>query len=212
MVPASPCREITINSVPMVADYIIPLLGGISEDPQAEALRLTLRYVAEMTVAPITPGAPCLHIRGGPRPMLDAAEVYELGRLRFGLFGSASYLGRMGMPASMADLGRYGFVTHDQQQSRTPWEKWLAQTLPEPHRALRSDCEITHRIAIHSGLCLGFLPASALLYYADLIEIPTPSDGWEVSMWLVVDRLTLRDPVVARAAETLAARLRRVWG
>ncbi len=197
-----------VNSVPMVADYIIPLLGGMD----AEGVRSTLHYIADMDLNPVVPGASAVHIRGGPEPVVENAIVRFLGKLRFGLFGARSYLERMGMPSGIEDLNRYGFIAHDRQRGRAPWEKWLKVTLPDAYYYMRTDCEIAHRVAVSAGLCLGFLPASALLYYPDLVEIETPNDGWEAAMWMVVDRDALQVPCLAHAAEMIAERLHKVWG
>lgn len=207
MLPSGACREIIVKSVPMVADYLIPLLWGMNSEMQS-----TLYYNADMDVTPVIPGAPVIHIRGGPEPQAENAVIRSLGRLRFGLFGSQAYLDRMGEPADLGDLRRFAFIAHDRQRDRAPWEKWLRSTIPEAHYYLRTDCEIAHRVAVHSGLCLGFLPASALLHYSDLVEVPTSLEGWEAPMWMVVDRDALRFPCLAQAAEKIGERLFKVWG
>ena len=191
----------------MVADYIIPLLSGMGEDHQT-----SIRYQASMEVLPLERVLPTIHLRAGPKPEADHAEIRFLGSLRFCLCGSRNYLEEMGMPRKQEDLQRYAFVANDIHRDRAPWERWLNRTLPDAFYYLRTDCEIAHRVAINSGLCLGFLPASAMLYYPELVEIPVPVRDWVVPMWLVVDKDALIMPCLAQAADQIGERLNRVWG
>lgn len=203
---ANPCSEVIVKAVPMVADYIIPLLGGMDA-----AMKVSLRYIADMRLSALEPGAPIIHIRGGTRPVSLGAEVRALGSLRFGLFASQLYLSQRAMPKGPQDMAGHSFIAHDRDRNVPPWEAWLTKTSPDAHYFLRSDCEIAHRFAVSSGHCMGFLPASALLNYPDLVEIETIGPGWEVMMWLVVDEQALQQDCLTLAADLLTRRLRQVW-
>lgn len=198
---------ITINTVPMVADYVLPLLIGIVQSyPQ-----VILRYVPTMQRFDIDQGSLTLHIRGGPKPVVTGADVRFIGNLRFCLFGSSAYLAQHGLPRDVADLARYGFIIQDRHAMMTPWERWLHQTLPEARITLRSDCDISHRLAVSLGHGLGFLPMSALLFFTDLVEVMPALDAWTAPMWLVVDHGSLAHPMIADTTDKLHQRLAELW-
>ena len=203
----SPCGEVIVKSIPMVADYIVPLVGGLENI----CSHLSLRFVTGTERSKIEAGAPVIHIRGGAAPTTPGLYVRPLGLLRFGLYGSASYLGDMGIPQDYADLHRYSFIVHDQSRNRAPWEKWLTKLHPQAHIFMHSDCENAHRVATISGHCLGFLPASALLYFPNLIEAVPPHPGWSTQMWMVVDEQSMSYSHIAEIVNNLGDRLSCVW-
>lgn len=202
-----PTATLTIHTVPMVADYLLPPLIGITQSYPG----LSLTYAAGMTQLPITPGSMALHICAGPRPKALDAEVRYIGRLQFCLFGASSYLAQRGVPQGHADLERYEFIIQDKYVNMTPWERWLSRTAPNARISMRSDCDIAHRLAVSLGQGLGFLPMSALLYYTDLVEVMPALDEWTAPMWLLVDDVSYRNQMIADVADQLHQRLAELW-
>lgn len=198
---------LTIHTIPMVADYLIPPLIGITQAYP----HLSLTYAAGMSQAPLVPGSMALHICAGPRPKLLDAEVRYIGRLQFCLFGASSYLAQRGVPQKAEDLNRFEFIVQEKYINMTPWERWLSRTAPNARISMHSDCDIAHRLAVSLGLGLGFLPMSALLYYTDLVEVMPALDDWTAPMWLLVDSLSYRDPMIADIADQLHQRLSELW-
>ncbi len=203
----SPCGEVIVKSVPMIADYVVPLIGGLEN----QCSDLSLRFVSSPELESITPLTPTVHIRAGTRPAGEALFVKPLGTLHFGLYGAANYVARLGLPQGYDDLGRFGFVVHDRAWNRVPWEKWLVAHYPQAHIFLYSDCENAHRVAISSGHCLRFLPSSALLNFPNLVEVLPPHPEWSAQMWLATHAETMRKPHLANITQSIGERLARVW-
>lgn len=199
--------HIDFKAVPMIADYVMPILTGLAYDYPT----LTMSYTAGMDYVEMKPGAKVLFLRGGPLPNAPDTASWSLGFLHFRLYGSPGYIERMGLPKDATDLQRFGFVTHNQFINRAPWERWLLRTHPKLMPVLRSDSEIVHRQAVAFGHCLGFLPISALLLYTSLIEVFPDQPEWNSEVSLVTHIEALKDPLFSQITETLVQRLRAAW-
>lgn len=204
----SPCGEVVVKAVPMIADYIVPLMGGLEN----LCSDLSLRFVSSPELDQIMAGTPTLHIRAGAEPVGDDLYVKALGKVHFGLYAAPNYIASRGMPKDIPDLARYSYVVHDRAWNRVPWEKWLVTHVPDAHIFLYSDCENAHRVAISSGHCLGFLPSSALIHFPNLVEVLPPHPEWSAAMWLVTHADTMRSDHLADITRSIGDRLARVWG
>lgn len=207
MTPQDATTKIAINTVPMVADYVLPPLFGITQTYPD----LSITYSAAMERLPVTPGSMALHICAGARPTAADADIRFIGRLQFCMFGASSYLATRGIPQGVEDIENFDFIVHDRYHKATPWERWLDRVAPRHRIAMRSDCDIAHRLAVSLGQGLGFLPMSALLYYTDLVEVMPALDDWTAPMWLVVDNLSEENQILADIADQLHQRLCELW-
>ncbi len=92
-------------------------------------------------------------------PAGSRLSVRKAGSFKLGLFSSAAYLERYGMPRSVEDLPSYHFVDYIIDQVANPKVHWLLVDVLEPeHVVFRSSSTAAQQNAIAAGSGLGLLP------------------------------------------------------
>lgn len=82
----------------------------------------------------------------------------RLGRVKFFLYASASYLERFGRPDSLDDLQEHRFVDVSGELGTSCQNQVLARIAPDARRAVKTNCTSTQLQAIEDGMGIGMLP------------------------------------------------------
>ena len=204
----APPHDLVVNTVPLVVDFVMPVLMRIS------ALHAEVCFHFRLSVAFTDLGAagmPAIALRAGDASGVAGAEF--LGSLRFGLYATEDYIRRHGHAEEPADLARHVLVDQDHAEGpRAPFERWLTREAPQAHVALRTNDEAAQRFAIRSGHCAGFLPFAALLWNPGLRAVMPSDPSWHVPLWLVRPPSAPLEAPVEAAASALGAMLARCLG
>ncbi|MEM9742499.1 MAG: LysR family transcriptional regulator [Pseudomonadota bacterium] len=122
--------------------------------------------------------------RGAKAEPLDYV-VLPFTVLRIGLFAHRSYIQRFGLPGTLEDLASHHFVRARRDGDDRPQLEWLQKQVPKAAYSLtcQTDAELVH--ALRQGAGLGFYPADFVVDDDNFVEVPTGSEQWFETIWLL---------------------------
>lgn len=145
------------------------------------------------------------------RPQGQSIVARRIGTVAFGLYASADYLARRGMPDFGADGGQgHRLIQMRDDTGAYPEMDRLAMLAPRAVTALRADNRRAHVTAAMAGLGIAVLAHHAA---ADTVLVRVPADalpGREI--WLAQHRDTSETPRIRAVAEAIASGLRAAEG
>jgi len=124
-------------------------------------------------------------IRAGTAPGQPDNGVQPFVQEAMGLYASQEYLARYGTPAGIDDCDGHRFVAHDSDESRAPFNRWLAERIPRAAVTFRSGDVRTLEKAILAGAGIGFMPVTEAEQHPSLTEVFPREEAWSAPLWLV---------------------------
>lgn len=193
--------ELIITALPSLSGLVMPAMAALMQAHPA----LVLRYITDQRVFRLEYGEAHVAIRAGNRPTEPDNVVSQLGVNRVALYASAEYLERHGRPAGLDDLAGHRFIGPDARDSRAPFFRWLAASLPAEAVVFAANEMASQVAAVRAGLGLGFVPVLEAAGDARLIEVVGPQPEWDSALWLVSHVDLHRTPKVQAALRALKA-------
>lgn len=173
--------ELVITSLSGIAPLLTPVLA----DFRREYPDVILRYLTGDRLFRLEYGEAHVAVRAGNIPQDPDNVVQPLLRQRSGLYASAAYVARMGLPESPEDYVNHQFIGSDNRDTRAPFYRWLWETVPPENIVFRSTDIRAVYLAVLEGIGIGFLPQWEACRYPDLVEICPAREDWEAPLWLV---------------------------
>jgi DNA-binding transcriptional LysR family regulator len=173
--------ELVVTSIDGLSGLLGPVLTGFQHANPG----VIIRFLTDTRVFRLDYGEAHVAIRAGAAPEEPDNVVQPLVRLRVGLYASAGYRARRGLPASGADLGGHDFVCADNAASRAPFYRWLRERVPAERMTFRASEGAALDEAVRQGAGLGFMQAFKAEPDPGLIEVLAPRPEWEAPLWLV---------------------------
>ena len=130
--------ELVVTSLAEISGWITPLLVGF----QRENPEVIVRFLTGDRLFRLEYGEAHLAIRAGQVPQQPDNVVQPFLQLRMGLFAHRSYVDVHGVPETLEAYSQHRFVSHDDQESRAPFFKWLRQQVPPTAIVFR--CQDAH--------------------------------------------------------------------
>jgi DNA-binding transcriptional LysR family regulator len=173
--------ELVVTSLPSMSPLVTNTLVRFREMNPG----LIVRYLTGERVFRLEYGEAHVAIRAGSAPDQPDNVVQPFGRLRIGLYASADYIARKGMPTSEDAFAGHDFVGGDNETSRAPFNVWLRQTVPAEQISFRSSDNLQFRDAVLSGAGIGFMSEWDSKRCAAVEEVIAPREEWSAPLWLV---------------------------
>ena len=85
----------------------------------------------------------------------------------------------------MGDLPHHWFIGHDSEDSRAPFNQWLAEHVARDRIVFRTTDNRAMLDAILAGAGIGFVAKWDLARHPELIEVIPSQDDWSGPLWLV---------------------------
>ena len=124
------------------------------------------------------------------RPTQGNVTVKRVGTMRYGLYGSADYLGRRGVrEEGTADAGRFDgddLIAWSEGHSDLPAARWVERALEGRPPALVATSLHGQVIAARVGIGLAVLPSFLAATEPGLRRVPSGADAIAQEIWLVV--------------------------
>ncbi|MEO0865894.1 MAG: substrate-binding domain-containing protein, partial [Pseudomonadota bacterium] len=112
--------------------------------------------------------------------------VQPFVRQSMGLYATKGYVEAHGVPDTInKEMTGHRFVSHDNEDNRAPFHKWLRSNAPADAITFRSTDVRAMEQAVLSGAGIGFLPVLEARANPDLVEMQTPQEDWAAPLWLV---------------------------
>lgn len=173
--------ELVVTSLVSLAPRMAPVLTAF----QTEHPDVIVRYLTGDRLFRLEYGEAHVAIRAGNAPDQPDNVVQPFVREAMGLFASRDYVERYGTPKAITDCEGHRFVGHDSDESRAPFNRWLAEKLPRSAITFRSADVRTMEQAILSGAGIGFMSLAQARQHDSLIEVLPRSEDWSAPLWLV---------------------------
>ncbi|MDE2200379.1 MAG: LysR family transcriptional regulator [Rhodospirillales bacterium] len=193
-------RLTTVES--LAVEILLPALGGLRDRHPG----ITLDIVANTRSLSLSMREADIALRVAAPRQNDLA-VRRVGTLAYGLYASAAYLDRHGMPDFPAGGAAHALVQNEADLMGLPEMAWLAAILPAAWPALRSNSRFVQRAAAAAGLGIACL-ARYLGDGAGLVRLAPPSPPPRRELWLAVHNDTRHTPRIRAVTDFLAATLR----
>lgn len=176
--------EFILTSLYILAPMLIPILKSF----QVHNPNVMVRYLTSERLFRLDHGEAHVAVRAGSKPNLPDHIVQPFTKTRVGLYASADYIARNGIPKTSDDFAHHCFVGFDNLNSGPPFNIniWMRENIPERNVVLRSTNVLVLEHALLEGMGIGFLSAEKAKEHPDLIEISPHQDEWDVPFWLIV--------------------------
>ena len=173
--------DLVVTSLGMASRILTPILV----DFQIENPEVRVRYRTGDRLFRLEYGEAHVAIRAGTMPEEPDNVVQPFMRQHMALVASQAYIDRHGLPKDEADLQNHYFVTHDDDNSRAPFSRWLRQVVTDDRFTYRASDNRNMQDAILSGAGIGFVVAQSLQVYPELSEVVERHDEWSAPLWIV---------------------------
>jgi DNA-binding transcriptional LysR family regulator len=119
------------------------------------------------------------------RPSGTGLVSIRVGVFATGLYASASYLGRRGVPENTQDLQRHRFVGYIEDFVQIDAVRWLNELVKDPVVGFTSNSMLAQMAAARDGWGVACLPAFAVEAHSGLVRI-LPELRGQRELWLSV--------------------------
>lgn len=173
--------ELVVTALSGLNGLLMPVLDRFRRDhPQ-----VILRFLTGDRLFRLEYGEAHVAIRAGMAPDQPDNVVQPFFKMRSGLYCTAGYADRHGLPNGLDDLAGHVFVGEDDAATRAPFHRWLWDNVPPEAIVMRSSDIHAMAEAVLAGLAIGFLPDWTAAAHPDLLEISPPRPEWDAPLWLV---------------------------
>ncbi len=164
---------------------LAPLLAPALTEFQTQNPDVIVRFLTGDRLFRLEYGEAHVAIRAGSPPDQPDNVVQPFVPQKVGLFASAAYAKRYGVPKGQEDYAKHFFVGHDDEASRAPFYKWLRAQVPEANITFRSTDVRAMEQAVLSGAGIGFLSLWEAAKHEGLTQVCDPHEDWAATLWLV---------------------------
>ncbi|WP_093114932.1 LysR family transcriptional regulator [Salinihabitans flavidus] len=173
--------ELVVTSLTSLSPLLSPVLAEFQEVHPG----LVVRYLTSDRVFRLEYGEAHVALRAGSKPEQPDNVVQPLASLPVGLYASAAYVERHGLPSGPDAFAAHRFVADDDPKSRAPFLKWLHEQVPRENVVFRATDARVMEYAVLAGAGIGFLPLWLADQHKDLHEVMPPQEDWQGPLWLV---------------------------
>ena len=142
-------------------------------------------------------------------PQVHRARAIRLGDYRLGLYGSAEYFTRHGIPESRADLAGHPLIYFIDSMLQVDDLDLARSVAPGMRESVTSTNVFVHVEATRASAGLGLLPCFMADRHDDLVRVLRDDVSLQLTYWLVTRPETLRRPEVAAVVEAIQTRMER---
>lgn len=168
--------------------WVIPAVG-LMRDRYPE---IRVEILTSDQYADLARGEADVAIRFGPRPTQDTLIVRHLIDMLESFYASEEIVSRLGIPADIADLGRYPMVAS--MDSESPMNRWLNEQVPDAEVVQRANSLSSIIASVRSGLGASILPCLMGDDIRGLVRLMPPIEELTTPGWMVTTDEARRQP------------------
>ena len=184
--------DLTVTSLASFSTMLTPVMVKF----QKQNPEVKIRYLTGDRLFRLEYGEAHVAIRAGAAPDQPDNVVQPFIKQTVAMVAAQSYIDRMGMPENDADLAKHEFVSHDDNDSRASFHRWLLANVPSSQIVYRTMDNRSMRDAIAAGAGIGFLPSYEFGLMPGVQQVMPPREEWSTSLWLVTHVDLHRTPKV----------------
>lgn len=173
--------DLVVTTLAALAPLMIPVL----RDFQLLHPGLIVRYLTGDRLFRLEYGEAHVAIRAGAAPDQPDNVVQKFAEQRMGLYASADYVARNGLPSGPDDFVNHKFVGHDDENARAAFMKWMRANVPDSAITFRmTDGQAMHQ-AILAGAGIGFVTTGVAARAPGMVQVMESQPEWTAHLWLV---------------------------
>lgn len=172
--------ELVITSLEVLAQNLLPAINAF----QTEFPNVLVRYITSNRLFKLEYGEAHIAVRAGQKPEDPDNVVQPFIHTDVGLYASADYANRKGIPKNIEQFSDHNFVGPDNPNSRAPFYIWMNANIPQDRVILRTTSQQILDQAVLSGTGIGFMQSDRAQKHG-LIEVMPPKQEWRNLSWLV---------------------------
>ncbi|MEM6903213.1 MAG: LysR family transcriptional regulator [Pseudomonadota bacterium] len=169
--------ELTITAIDGLIPRILNKVSALTADHPG----ISVNLISTDALLRLEVGEAHVAFRVGAQPREADYVVLPQEPLQIGLYASAPYIERFGLPTA-DNLGDHRFVIMSNVDLPS---LWLGKLIDEPEIVLKVDTGSTNEMAIMAGVGIGFVPCEVAALNPSLVEVVLPDPSWIVPCWLV---------------------------
>lgn len=117
------------------------------------------------------------------RPEMGNYKIKRVGNVRFGLYASADYIKKWGIPETIDDLCRHRTIGWPAELGFLLMARWFAQICPEAAPQLHLTTLSAHLAAAKAGMGWAILPSFVTNAYG--LQIALPQQTFTSDVWML---------------------------
>jgi DNA-binding transcriptional LysR family regulator len=172
--------ELIVTTLDALSPLVVPAIGQfMGQHPD-----LRVRLMSDQRLFRLEYGEAHVAIRAGKLPDQPDNVVQPLFSQTLRLMATPGYVARFGRltPDNFAD---HRFIGGTDDTARAPYFRWLDDAVPSHAISFRVSSMQAAKVAVLSGIGIGFIPDWDKDQTEDLIEMLTPIEEWTAKIWLV---------------------------
>lgn len=173
--------ELVVTSLASMAPLMVPVL----RDFQFLNPGLVVRYLTGDRLFRLEYGEAHVAIRAGAAPDQPDNVVQKFSEQHIGLYASAEYVERYGVPSGPEDFANHRFVGHDEEKARAAFMQWMRANVPESAITFRVNNGNAMYEAIVAGAGIGFVTTGVAARTPGMVQVMEPQAEWAAHLWLV---------------------------
>lgn len=184
--------DLVVTSITGMAPLLVPALASF----QARHPLVSVRFLTDSRLFRLEYGEAHVAIRAGTVPEDPDNVVQAFGVVQAALFAARSYAEQHGVPQGPEGFARHRFVGTEGDHARAPFNRWMAQHVPQDLVIFRATEAAALTAAVRGGVGIGFISLHEAATYPDLVQVMPPQPEWEAPLWLVTHVDLHRTPKV----------------
>lgn len=196
--------RLTINAEPLTGEFIItsmtslaPMIIPIAKQFQYQHPSLQVQFVSSNELLRLEFGEAHLAVRAGATPDTPDYVAIPFARPKISLYAHVDYLREFGHPRGPEELSGHKFLSiFTEMAPKVPLHRWIANNINDADVALKSNDPLVLKEAILSAMGIGFMFDYEASPYAQLVELFSPLQDWEIQTWLVTHGDLHRSPKI----------------
>lgn len=172
--------ELIVTSLDALSPLIVPAIGDFMERHPD----LRVRLMTDHRLFRLEYGEAHVAIRAGALPDQPDNVVQPFFTQTIRLMASKAYVARFGT-LEQGNVEDHRFIGTVEDTPRAPYYRWLTEQVPASSIHFRATSMMAAKVAVTSGMGIGFLPTWEMEGTEDLVEVLPPLEDWSAKIWLV---------------------------
>lgn len=172
--------ELIVTSLDALSPLIVPAIGDFMERHPD----LRVRLMTDHRLFRLEYGEAHVAIRAGTLPDQPDNVVQPFFTQTIRLMASRDYVARFGT-LERGNVEDHRFIGTVEDSPRAPYYRWLNEHVPASSIHFRATSMMAGKVAVVSGMGIGFLPTWEMEGTETLVEVLPPLEDWSARIWLV---------------------------
>jgi DNA-binding transcriptional LysR family regulator len=172
--------ELIVTSLDALSPLIVPAIGDFMERHPD----LRVRLMTDHRLFRLEYGEAHVAIRAGALPDQPDNVVQPFFTQTIRLMASKEYVARFGT-LERGNVEDHRFIGTVEDTPRAPYYRWLNEHVPASSIHFRATSMMAGKVAVMSGMGIGFLPTWEMEGTENLVEVLPPLEDWSARIWLV---------------------------